>query len=140
MQEIFKNTLFAGIAIFISSYGGLLLAISLFPSFFVDYISPVFNSDGSRDVFFYLHPFILSLALAVFWNRFQSMFRGHFVLRGFEFGFIYAAIALIPVMWITYSAVDVSLSMVFTWLLYGIFQSCVAGIIFAWRSHLKLSH
>lgn len=137
MQEIFKNSILAGIAIFIFSYGGLLLAISIFPSFFVDYISPVFNSDGSRDLFFYLHPFVLSLALAIFWKRFQSMFNGHFIIRGFEFGFIYAAIALIPVMWITYSAVDVSLTMVFTWLIYGIFQSCVAGIIFALRSELQ---
>ena len=102
MQDIIKNSAIAGIAIFIFSYGGLLIAISVFPSFFVDYISPVFNSDGSRDLFFYLHPFVLSTALAIFWKRFQSMFRGHFIKRGLEFGFIYAAIALIPVMWIIY--------------------------------------
>ena len=40
-KEIFINTLLAGTAIFIFSYGGLFVAIRLYPSFFIDYINPV---------------------------------------------------------------------------------------------------
>ncbi len=131
MKNIVKIALIAGVAIFLTSFGILHIAVRLFPSFFTDYFSPVFHSDGSRDLFFYFHPFVLSLALAIFWERFKSMFSGNIWIRGLEFGAIYAGVALIPVMWITYSAVDVSLSMVFSWLLYGLFQSILAGIIFA---------
>jgi hypothetical protein len=130
-KEVLKNTGIAGIVIFITSYGGLYIAIQLCPAFFVDYINPVFNSDGSRDAYFYLHPFVLSLSLSVFWNRFRKMFGGNKLKIGIEFGIIYAFVALLPVMWITYSAMDVTLSMIGTWLLYGVFQACIAGVVFA---------
>ena len=131
MNQYIKNGIIGGIIIFVVSYGGLLASIRLFPDYFIDYISPVFNSDGTRNVYFYLHPFVLSFALAIFWIRFNQMFHTNLIIRGIVFGLIYTCIALIPVMWITYSAVDVSLSMVFTWLLYGFIQSCVAGIVFS---------
>lgn len=134
-REIFKNTIISGIAIFIVSYGGLFVAIRLFPIFFIDYINPVFNSDGSRDVYFYMHPFILALSLSVFWNRFRKYFEGNIFLNGIEFGLIYAFVALVPLLWITYAAMDVEFQMVFTWLVYGLFQSCVAGVVLCWRKH-----
>ena len=34
-------------------------------------------------------------------------------------------------MWITFSAIDVSLTMILTWLLYGFVQAAVAGILLA---------
>lgn len=130
MNQFLKSAIVAGIAIFAVSYGGLYAGLYLIPDFFDGYISPVFNSDDSRNFFFYLHPFVLSFALAFFWGRFKQMLRGNDLMRGLEFGLLYALIALVPVMWITYSAVDVSLSMVMTWLLYGTVQACVAGLIF----------
>ncbi len=131
-KEILKNTLYAGIAIFVISYGGLYTSIRLYPDFFIDYINPVFNSDGSRDLYFYLHPFVLALSLSVFWNRFRKMFGGNKVKIGIEFGVVYAFVALVPIMWITYAAMDVEFQMVATWLIYGLFQSSIAGMIFAW--------
>lgn len=131
MNQFFKSAIIAGIAIFAVSYGGLYAGLYLIPDFFSGYISPVFNSDDTRNVFFYMHPFVLSFALAFLWSRFKQLLTGNNLVRGLEFGVLYALIALVPVMWITYSAVDVSLSMVFTWLLYGTVQSCVAGLIFA---------
>ena len=53
------------------------------------------------------------------------------MLRGLEFGLIYGTIALIPVMWITFSSLDITLAIVFSWFVYGLLQACVAGIIFA---------
>ena len=59
------------------------------------------------------------------------MFKGNFVLRGLEFGFVYSVVSLIPVMWITFSALDVTVSMVGSWLFYGFIQATIAGVIFA---------
>ena len=131
MKKILKSGLIAGIILFIVSYGGLFLSIRFFPALFVDYNNPLFNSDGSRDVLFYMHAFIISLALSWFWERFKSLFHGHFLVRGFEFGSVYAIVALLPVMWITFSSLDISIAMVASWFFYGLFQAVVAGIIFA---------
>ena len=131
MKKILKSGLIAGIILFIVSYGGLFLSIRFFPELFVDYNNPLFNSDGSRDVLFYMHAFIISLSLSWFWERFKSLFHGHFLLRGFEFGSVYAIVALLPVMWITFSSLDISIAMVASWFFYGLFQAVVAGIIFA---------
>ena len=131
MKKILKSGLIAGIILFIVSYGGLFLSIRFFPELFVDYNNPLFNSDGSRDVLFYMHAFIISLALSWFWERFKLLFHGPFLLRGLEFGSVYAIVALLPVMWITFSSLDISIAMVASWFFYGLFQAVVAGIIFA---------
>jgi hypothetical protein len=71
------------------------------------------------------------MALSWFWERFKGLFKGFFIIRGLEFGFVYAMVALVPVMWITFSALDVTVLMVITWLIYGFVQAVIAGIIFA---------
>jgi hypothetical protein len=131
MKKILSSGLIAGIILFIVSYGGLYLAIRFVPNLFVVYNNPLFNSDGSRDVLFYMHAFIISFALSWFWERFKSLFPGHFLLRGLEFGFVYAIVALLPVMWITFSSLDITIVMVLSWFFYGLFQAVVAGVIFA---------
>lgn len=131
MKKILYSGLIAGISLFIISYGGLFLAIRFVPELFVSYNNPLFNSDGSRDILFYLHAFIISFSLAWFWDRFKGLFNGFFVLRGISFGFVYALIALLPVMWITFSSLDITVAMVLSWFFYGFIQAVVAGIIFA---------
>ena len=131
MKKIFTSGLTAGFILSVMGYSSLYLAIRFLPSLFADYNNPLFNSDGSRDILFYMHAFILSMALSWFWERFKSMFRGGFIVRGFEFGFVYAMVSLIPVMWITFSALDVTITMVLSWLLYGLIQAIIAGIVFA---------
>lgn len=131
MKKIIRSGLIAGAILFIISYGGLFLAIRFFPHLFISYNNPLFNSDGSRDVLFYLHAFIISLALSFFWERFKSLFVGSFILRGLEFGLIYALVALLPIMWITFSSLDITIIMVASWFLYGFIQAVIAGIIFS---------
>ncbi|MES2649920.1 MAG: hypothetical protein V4717_23790 [Bacteroidota bacterium] len=131
MKKILKSGLIAGIVLSVVSYGGLYLTINFFPSLFVEYNNPLFNSDGSRDVLFYMHAFIISFALSWFWERFKSLFHGPFLLRGLEFGSVYALVALLPVMWITFSSLDITVLIVLSWFLYGLFQAVLAGIIFA---------
>ena len=131
MKKIITSGLIAGIILFIISYGGLYLSIKFAPEFFITYNNPLFNSDGSRDVLFYLHAFIISFALSWFWERFKGLFKGPFVLRGLEFGLVYAIIALVPVMWITFSSLDITFLTVASWFFYGLLQAVLAGIIFA---------
>jgi hypothetical protein len=131
MKKIFFSGLIAGFILFVVSYGGLFLSVKFFPSFFVEYNNPLFNSQGNRDVLFYLHPFVVSLALSWFWDRFKPLFKGVFILRGLEFGFVYAVIALLPVMWISFSALDITVTMVLSWFGYGLIQAIIAGIVFA---------
>lgn len=131
MKKILISGLIAGCILFVFSYGGLYLAIRFFPSLFTEYFNPLFNSDGSRDVLFYMHAFIFSFALSWFWDRFKSVFKGPFIIRGFEFGLVYSIIALLPVMWISFSALDITIAMVTSWFIYGLTQAIIAGMVFA---------
>jgi len=133
MKKVLYIGLIAGAILFVVSYGGLFLAVKYLPQLFIDAYAnnPLINSDGIKDILFFSHAFILSLALSWFWERFKSLLIGNFLLRALEFGVVYAIVGLLPVMWITYSAMDVTVTMVFSWLLYGLFQATVAGIVFA---------
>lgn len=131
MKKIIIPGIIAGLVLFILGYGTLYLGIRFFPGLFMDYNNPLFNSEGNRDVFFYMHSFVISFALSWFWDRFKILFKGHMILRGLEFGFVYAMVSLLPVMWITFSALDINFLMVFSWFIYGFAQAVVAGIIFA---------
>jgi hypothetical protein len=131
MKRILISGLIAGCILFILSYGGLFLAVRFFPSLFIGYNNPLFNSDGSRDILFYLHAFIISFALSWFWDRFKGLFKGTFILRGLEFGIVYSIIALLPVMWISFSSLDITVVMVLSWFVYGLAQAIIAGLVFA---------
>jgi hypothetical protein len=131
MKKMIYTGLITGVVLSLISYGALYLGIRFFPGFFVAYNNPLFNSDGSRDFFFYSHAFVISMALSWFWERSKGLFRGPFLMRGLEFGGMYALVALLPVMWITFSAMDVTTLMVASWFAYGLLQAVMAGIIFA---------
>jgi len=131
MKNILASGLVAGGVLFVLSYGTLFLAVKFFPWLFVEYNSPLFNSTGGRNVLFYMHPFIISMALSWFWERFKGLFNGTIIIRGAEFGLVYSIVALLPVMWISFSALDVTIAMVSCWFFYGLCQAIVAGIIFA---------
>jgi hypothetical protein len=131
MKKILIPGLVTGCILFVLSYGGLFLAIRFLPALFTEYNNPLFNSDGSRDVLFYFHAFIFSFALSWFWDRFKGLFKGQFIVRGIEFGLVYSVVALLPVMWISFSSLDVSIVMVSSWFAYGLMQAIVAGIVFA---------
>ena len=133
MKKMLVSGLAAGLVLSILSYGGLFLAVNskLLNAFFTGYLSNVFISDGSRDVFFYSHALIVSIALSWFWERSKKVFHGHCILRGIEFGFVYTIAGLLPILWMTYSQIDVSELMVLSWLGFGFFQSSMAGIVFA---------
>ena len=131
MKKIVITGLIAGCILFVLSYGGLFLAVRFFPNLFIAYNNPLFNSDGSRDILFYMHAFIISFALSWFWDRFKELFKGPFIIRGLEFGCVYSIIALLPVMWISFSSLDITVVTVLSWFIYGLAQAVIARLVFA---------
>jgi hypothetical protein len=121
----------AGAVLLVLSFAMLFGAIKLFPALAEEYYNPVFRTDGGRNWMFYVHPFLLAMALSWFWERFKGQFTGSMIVRDLELGLVYTLIATLPAMWMTFSAFDISAGMLFTWLGYGFVQAVVAGVIFS---------
>jgi hypothetical protein len=130
MKKIVISGLVAGVVLLIFSVLGLYVTIWLFPSIAVQYFDPAFNTQSSRIMLYYIHPFVISMALSWFWSRFKGILTGSFLTRGIEFGFIYLIIAIVPMMWLIYSSMKVSIEMVATWFVFGLLQGVIAGLIF----------
>lgn len=130
MKKIITSGLVAGIILLILSEMGLHLTLLLFPGIAVEYFDPAFDVEPGKMVFYYLHPFVISMALSWFWTRFKGVLKGGFITRGVEFGLIYVLIATLPMMWLIYSAMNVSLAIISTWFLLALIQGVIAGLIF----------
>jgi hypothetical protein len=124
--------LIAGFLVLLVSLALLYSIIYLLPTAMEEYYNPVFRSSSfSTDWLFYAHPFVLSISLYWFWDRFKSFLNGSIIWRAFEIALVYGIIAMLPVLWLTFSAIDISFIMAATWLAYGILQAFVAGLVFA---------
>ena len=130
MKKIILVGLLAGVVLLILSILGLYITIWFFPSLAAQYYDPAFDSGPDKYLLYYVHPFVIAMALSWFWNRFKTLLTGSFLTRGIEFGVIYALIAILPALWLTYSAISVSLAIVATWLLFGLLQGLIAGLVF----------
>lgn len=130
MKKIIISGFVAGIALLLLSVMGLYATIWVFPGIASQYFYPEFNTQSSRIMIYFLHPFIISLALSWFWSRFKGALTGSFITRGIEFGVIYTLVATFPMMWLIYSAMNVSLEMVLTWFVLAAAQGMIAGLIF----------
>ena len=109
---------------------GLYATIWLFPGVAQQYFDPAFDSQSGRVMIYFLHPFVVSMALSWFWSRAKGILTGSFLTRGVEFGLIYALVAILPMIWLIYSAMSVSLPMVATWFVLGMLQGVIAGLVF----------
>ena len=127
-KKIFVTGLVSGFVLLGLSMVGLYATTWFLPSVAVEYFDPAFTSD--RIMLYYLHPFVISFALAWFWSRFKGILTGSFFTRGIEFGLIYVRIATIPMLWLIYSAMHVSLPIVGTWLVLALLQGVISGLIF----------
>lgn len=135
MKKIMSSGFVASIVLLVFAYLCLMVMPVLLPKVAEEYYNPSFVSDESRNLLYYLHPVLLAFGLAWFWNRFKLLLKGNALMQGIEMALIYVVIATIPSLLITYSAINVSLLTVGTWLLYGFFQALISGIIFS-RMHV----
>lgn len=130
MKKIITSGLLAGVVLLLFSILGLYLTIWFFPGIAAQYFDPAFDTQSGRYMIYYLHPFVISLALAWFWARFKGVLTGSFFRRGLEFGLIYVLIATLPMMWFIYSAMHISLEMVSIWFVLALVQGMIAGLVF----------
>jgi hypothetical protein len=131
----FVTILLAGATVLIVSVGLLYGLISFFPVLIEEYYSPVFRSNSfNTDWLFYLHPFVLSAAILWFWNRSKELIVETGVTKALKVSLTYGLVAMAPVLLLTFSAIDISVFMVVTWLVYGILQALLACMVFEWRS------
>ena len=130
MKKIIKSGLIAALVLLILSVLALYATIWFFPTLAAQYYDPAFDNQSGRYMIYYAHPFVIGLALAWFWDRFKGALKGSFITKGIEFGLIYALVAIFPVMWLTYSALSVSLAVVATWLVFGLLQGIISGLVF----------
>ena len=131
MKLMTIKVLISGVILLVISYIALFLIVKTIPSLAEQYYDPMFSFEGEKSWMFFVHPFIISFALAWFWKRFKLMFHGKLWWRGIEVGLFYGVIAVLPSMWMIYSAFNVSLPMVISWGIYGVFQAVIAGLISA---------
>jgi hypothetical protein len=129
MKKVIFPGLVAGVVLLILSIFGLYLNIWIFPDLAMQYFQPAFNEQSSRIMLYFIHPFIIAMALSWFWNRIKEILKGSFLTRGIEFGIIYALIATFPAMWLVFSSITVSLQMVATWFVLGLIQAVIAGLV-----------
>ena len=134
MKKIISSGFVVSLVLLAFAYLCLLVMPILLPKVAEEYYSPAFVNDESRNLLYYVHPIVLAFGLAWFWNRFKSLLKGNALMQGIEMALIYVAIATIPSLLITFSAIDVSLLTITTWFVYGFFQALIAGIIFS-RMH-----
>lgn len=131
MKRVITAYVIAVVVLLIFSYAALYFTIYFFPKLAEQYFDPKFASSDKRTWMYFIHPFLVALALKYFWQRFRHMFKGSIIKRGAEVGLIYGMIAVVPAMWLTFSGIAVSISLVATWILYGTLQGIIAGIIYA---------
>jgi hypothetical protein len=131
IRRILIPAIISGLVLLGIGYLVLYATIYTLPGLVEEYYDPIFWPGSERAVLFFVHPFVISIALAWLWDRFKAEVRGSWLLRGLKFGMIYATIATLPSMWITFSAIAVSPTMVLTWFAYGLMQAVVCGLILA---------
>ncbi|MEJ8816482.1 hypothetical protein [Lacibacter sp. H407] len=134
MKKIISSGFVVSLVLLAFAYLCLLIMPVLLPKVAEEYYSPAFVNDESRNLLYYVHPVVLAFGLAWFWNRFKKLLKGNALMQGIEMALIYVAIATIPSLLITFSAIDVSFLTIISWLVYGFFQALIAGIIFS-RMH-----
>lgn len=129
MKKVFISGIVAGVVLLAISFAALYFTILFFPGLALEYYDPAFRMNDDLSILYYIHPFLLGVALAWFWERFKGVLTGGFTMRGIEFGIIYSLVATLPIMWLIYSAMNVSMELVVTWFLYGLVQSIIAGLV-----------
>lgn len=133
MQLILKRGVIAGVVILIIGFILNWLFSIIFPSLAQEYQSGIFRpwTDPLMMAFF-LHPFIVGIILAYFWELISVQLKGESkAVKAWQFAKLYFVIATIPGMFVSYTSFQVSFIMILTWTVMGFVQAFVCGWIFS---------
>lgn len=136
MKKILFSGLIAGLVLLIISVAGLYLLLWTLPDMAMEYFGPAFISKMQRNMLYYVHPFIIGTGLSWLWSRLQITLKGPALVKSLKFGMFYMAIATLPYMLLIYSAINVSLQVVLTWLVFGFIEAVIAALIFNKQNRL----
>jgi len=131
---MFKKIILPGLAIGLVNFLASMLVSQIFgivfPSVAAEYLNPnLFRSNTDPlMLLFFVHPFLLAVILSWLWQKTKNIF-GVDLIGGLKFGFSYWIIATIPGMFATYTSMPYSGLMVLSWLVGGLVQAVIAGII-----------
>lgn len=80
---------------------------------------------------YFVQPFVMGILLAWVWNMTKGVIKGDNLLqKGFYFGLVYWTLSF-PGMIMSYSSFPLSLIIVISWSVTGLFQSICAGVLFS---------
>jgi len=101
----------------------------IFPAINAEYQTNLFRSQTDpRMLLFFILPFLVGIILAWFWEKSKNSF-GANLQGGIKFGIFYWIIATIPGMFATYTSMPYSFLIVISWLVSGLVEALLAGII-----------
>lgn len=130
MKKVILSGLLTGLIIFLASQIVSRIFGIIFPSINAEYQNTnLFRSfKDPLMLLFFVQPFLVGILLAWFWNKTKSIF-GENIKGGMKFGLTYWIIATIPGMFATYTIMPYSLAIVSSWLVEGLVEAILAGII-----------
>ena len=130
MKKIILSGLLTGLVLFLASQVVSKIFGIIFPAINAEYQNPnLFRSfKDPLMLLFFLHPFLVGVLLAWFWNKTKSLF-GENAKGGAKFGLSYWVVSTIPGMFATYSSMPYSLAIVLSWTIGGLISAVLAGII-----------
>ncbi len=134
MKKIILPGILAGIIMLVASMAlGYVFQVILFPHLAQEYVNGIFRSwsDPLMSIYF-VYPFILGIILAWAWNMLKPILvQKRKWERGICFGFGIWLVSSIPGMIMAYSSFKISLIMTLTWLITGLVDAIIAGIVFS---------
>ncbi len=132
MKKFFVPGFIAGVVLLLFSYLGPYLLVTLLPSVAEEYYNPIFGLEGDKTIMYFLHPFVISYALAWFWDRFKTLFHGSFWVRGIGWVFCLQR-SWPPCLPCGSSSTPCRYHwpLLVSWFLYGLPGPIVAGLIYA---------
>lgn len=130
MKKIILSGLLAGLILFLASQVVSRIFGIIFPSINAEYQNlNLFRSfKDPLMLLFFVYPFLVGIILAWFWNKTKAVF-GENTKGGIKFGLTYWIIATIPGMFATYTSMPYSSAIVSSWLIEGLVEAILAGII-----------
>lgn len=130
MKKIILSGLLIGLINFIASMLVSKIFGIVFPVLDAEYQNPnLFRLwTDPLMLLFFVYPFLLGIILAWLWEKTKNIY-GVDLKGGLNFGLTYWVVATIPGMFATYSSMPYSGLMVISWLVGGLVQALLAGII-----------
>lgn len=130
MKRTILSGLTAGIILLILSITTIYVLLWQFPDMAMEYFGPAFISQSQRNIFYFIHPFVIAACLLWLWIRLGHLFKGSAFVKSLKFGAVYMVFATFPYMLLIYSAMDVPLLIILSWLVFGFLEATVAATIF----------